>query len=252
MVRNWRFLAFSTAAAVLLLHAGRAYTTAPVEPDRWNAPQDRRNCNNCYNYATNTPDGSFAQPGWGAGGSMESPYTCGGVTSAAESDGLQFAGRTMEEAQDRCDASCCLVALFVSEDNKDFHWYREDADGTWSHKPGWTPATQLDDSDPPQPITDPLTANRNGGHPSLNYTQFCGFLCVCRDQLQPLAGRKPPKAVPADWYDGCPENGCHATPRIYDFPGCIPDGEPSLHACQCCSCVLRITGPDPGGTCSER
>lgn len=39
----------------------------------------------------------------------------------------------------------------------DFHWYRLDNNGRWSHKPGQTGATDLDNSD--RPITDPRTAD---------------------------------------------------------------------------------------------
>ncbi|MCO6438416.1 MAG: hypothetical protein J5J06_15100 [Phycisphaerae bacterium] len=52
-------------------------------------------------------------------------------------------------------------------------------------------------------------------------------------------------------FSECPPNACHETPPILDFPGCIPDGEPSLHACQCCGCVLLITNADGGGECSR-
>ena len=39
----------------------------------------------------------------------------------------------------------------------DFHWYRLDNNGTWSHKPGQTGATDLDYAN--RPITDPRTAD---------------------------------------------------------------------------------------------
>ena len=39
----------------------------------------------------------------------------------------------------------------------DFHWYRLDNNGTWSHKPGQTGATNLDDAS--RTITDPRTAD---------------------------------------------------------------------------------------------
>jgi len=36
------------------------------------------------------------------------------------------------------------VALVFSND--DYHWYRQNPDGTWSHKPGITQVTNLDAS----------------------------------------------------------------------------------------------------------
>lgn len=244
MERASKFILFAGVSGVLLL-ALPAYTTAPVEEQRWNTDEDRQRCNNCYNYATNHPNGSFAQPGWASGGSMSSPYTCGGVLSAAESDGLTFAGHSMDEARSRCPADCCLVALVNS--GEDYHWYREDADGTWSHKRGNTPAIRHDGMG--NPITDPSTASHVYDNGTRNYDMFCGFMCVCQDDLMSLRGRKPPQPIPANWYGGCPEPGCHSTPRVLDFPGCLPSGAPSLSPCVCCSCVLRITNPAGGGEC---
>lgn len=54
---------------------------------------------------------------------------------------------------------------------------------------------------------------------------------------------------PADCDSQCPPNACHEDPPIFDFPGCIPDGDPSNSPCVCCSCVLRLTSPS---TCSSR
>lgn len=39
----------------------------------------------------------------------------------------------------------------------DFHWHRLDNNGIWSHKPGKTRATNLDNAN--RPITDPRTAD---------------------------------------------------------------------------------------------
>ena len=59
------------------------------------------------------------------------------------------------------------VALVIWP-NVDFHWYRQDKIGCWSHKPGSTAVTNKDNSG--NPITDPKTANRGG------YTQFCSYM----------------------------------------------------------------------------
>ncbi len=82
----------------------------------------------------------------------------------AISDGLRAAGEAP------CGGSCNKVALVVAP-GYDFHWYRLDDNGLWSHKPGGTQATNLDKSN--NLITDPRTANRGP------YTDFCGFFCVC-------------------------------------------------------------------------
>jgi len=50
----------------------------------------------------------------------------------------------------------------------DYHWYRQDDNGCWSHKPGSTPVTNLDDSG--RFIADPLACDRG------DYTDFCVYM----------------------------------------------------------------------------
>jgi len=57
----------------------------------------------------------------------------------------------------------------------DYHWYRENSDGSWSHKPGTTPVKNTDISD--KLIMDPRTCNRNSGN-GLNYNLFVGFYVI--------------------------------------------------------------------------
>ena len=49
----------------------------------------------------------------------------------------------------------------------DFHWYRKNAEGFWSHKPGGTAVRNIDNSG--VIIHDPETCDRGG------YTEFCGY-----------------------------------------------------------------------------
>jgi len=56
----------------------------------------------------------------------------------------------------------------------DYHYYRLNKEGFWTHKPGYKPSTEVDASG--KLITDPETANRNYGR--LNYSDFCGFVCL--------------------------------------------------------------------------
>jgi len=52
----------------------------------------------------------------------------------------------------------------------DYHWYRQNEDGTWSHKMGSGDVKNVDSSD--QPITNPETCNRG------RYTTFVGFYMI--------------------------------------------------------------------------
>ena len=63
---------------------------------------------------------------------------------------------------------------------EDYHYYRLNDEGVWTHKPGYKPSTLYDAKN--NIITDPAKADRNYG-PELNYTDFCGYTCVPRDPV---------------------------------------------------------------------
>ena len=67
-----------------------------------------------------------------------------------------------------CPVGTYKVALVVS--NSDYHWYRQDADGLWSHKRGTTPVKRTDESG--ELIIDPMIADRD------DYSTFVGFFAV--------------------------------------------------------------------------
>jgi len=140
------------------------------EPAVWNDANGIQYNNNCYNYGCNIQTGTFAQPGRGTG-HMYSSIDCTQVGAGAVSDGL--VGTDCDQG---CGcAKCCHQVALVIAPGWDFHWYRRDSNGHWSHKPGGTAATNLDNSG--NIITDPRTANRGA------YTIFCGCYCVCKGQV---------------------------------------------------------------------
>ncbi len=141
--------------------------------------------NNCYNYACNKPTGTFAQPGDASGKPIVGPLSCKSVTAAATSDGL-----APQDCAKACPAGSYKVALVVDpigfkadKLNPDFHWYRQDDNGNWSHKPGDGEATNVDSSG--KPIVDPNKADRRrpgkSGTLRAGYTDFCGCFCVNAD-----------------------------------------------------------------------
>jgi hypothetical protein len=139
------------------------------EPTWWNVPALQPD-NNCYNYATNYRTDTFAQPGLAAGAEYTS-LDCGAVRMAAAADDLIDS----PNADNSCPAVGHLVALVVAP-NQDFHWYRKGSDGMWTHKPGGTPATNVDNSG--NPITDPRIADRGP------YTDFCTFMVVMHGHIK--------------------------------------------------------------------
>jgi hypothetical protein len=143
-------------------------------PDYWNDGGTIQNNNNCYNYATNTRTDTNASPGRASGKMCGSPLSgCSAEEAAmrAKADGL--IPTTLEVG---CADNRTLVVLYGS--GGDYHWYRQDRDGTWSHKRGTDPATNLDAADPPQVITNPETADRGP------YTIFGGYFCTCSSSVE--------------------------------------------------------------------
>lgn len=144
---------------------------APLyEPAWWNDGGQKQWNNNCYNYSTNYRTDTFAQPGLAAGAEYTA-LTCASVRPAAIADDLIAA----PTANNRCPKEGHLVALVIAP-NWDFHWYRKGRNGYWTHKPGGTQATNVDNSG--NLIPDPRTANRGP------YTNFCTFMIVMHGHIK--------------------------------------------------------------------
>ena len=62
------------------------------------------------------------------------------------------------------------IALYSKDNASDYHYYRQDANGLWSHKNGWRKATNKDNKG--RIIRDPDTADRG------KYINHCGFFMV--------------------------------------------------------------------------
>jgi hypothetical protein len=145
-----------------VLNPGRPNFT----PAYWNG-NSRQPSNNCYNYSNNQATNTFAQPGRAAG-AQATTMSCPAVRAAAIADGLEPISYYPNWPLDFKTGLALVVAP-----GYDYHWYRLDQNGYWTHKPGGTQATNRDNAG--QLITDPRTANRGP------YTQFCGFFLAWSD-----------------------------------------------------------------------
>jgi hypothetical protein len=142
------------------------------EPDKWNVVNVRVN-NNCYTYAINlTNFPGRTRPG--RGGAKEPPapgkpgYNKANFKAALLADGL-----TEIDCSKPCPANSYKIALvlkLMGPGPQDFHVYRQDNGGKWSHKPGMTAATDKDNSG--NPITDIEKADFG------DYKDFVGCFCV--------------------------------------------------------------------------
>lgn len=163
----------SSVSAVVTVAASGA---PAYDPAYWNNPA-YQTCNNCYNYGCDIRTDTFAQPGYAHGASY-SALTCADVGNAAIADGLA------PQPEKTCKGCTHLVALVIAPvdapgEQEDYHWYRLDDNGRWSHKPGGNPATDLDASD--NQIANPETADRYYYYQAdyiLDYSTFCGYYCV--------------------------------------------------------------------------
>jgi len=144
-----------------------AAADAPAyNPAAWNTPAVQPH-NNCYNYANNRITNTFAQPGRGSGHQLTQMQNCngpGGPQPAAVSDGLAVAGGF----SGHLGAGQGYYVALVVWPGSDFHWYRQDNVGCWSHKPGSTAVRNVDNAG--RTISDPRTADRGP------YTLFCTYM----------------------------------------------------------------------------
>ena len=81
----------------------------------------------------------------------------------------------------QCPRGTSKIALVV-DPGEDYHYYRQDADGMWSHKDGSNKVKRYDALK--RPIFNPELASRDyqWQNSDLNYEDFCGFYCVPRDR----------------------------------------------------------------------
>jgi hypothetical protein len=160
----------------------------PFSPAFWNdgAQGTVQQNNNCYNYGNNKRTDTFAQPGMAAGAMYSWPVTCRGIYNAAVADGLipLPASGVCPGNRDKiafvvapCIAPGCTAPLYFGND---YHWYRQDSGGMWSHKPSKAQATNVDQSG--NLISNPEKANRC--YPGYCYSEFCGYFCSCSDSAQ--------------------------------------------------------------------
>jgi hypothetical protein len=141
------------------------------KPDQWNDGGAIQCLNNCYNYACDLRTDTYAQPGRPRGQSWDgtSVPTCSDMGPRSTLDGLT----TTTDGDCSIQGCCHLVALVVGQ--HDYHWYRRDRVGRWSHKPGKDAVRDVDDLG--LQITDPEVAVR------VDYPDFCGYYCVCKGQI---------------------------------------------------------------------
>ena len=160
------------------------------EEDKWNGEYSIRNYTNCYTYAINVmenpktkeffTDWKHVQPG-NLGG-VSSNFECWNIFGANNVEKLisEFINAVQEDLksmsyqivpstfEETVDEDSWKVALCFG--SGDYHWYRLNDDGTWSHKQGRSSVCKGDNNG--EIITNPETCNRG------SYKTFVGFYMI--------------------------------------------------------------------------
>jgi hypothetical protein len=156
--RRSRSLRFRPPVAVC---APNAEDAPPYDPSRWSSVLYS---NNCYNYANDQILTSFAEPGRAHG--INASASCPSMLDGAVADGL-VAVPDFSPALNQGEGWYVALVVQSKLPPQDIHWYRQDADGCWSHKPGKAAVTRCDASQ--NPITNPRYCD-------LGPYEFCTFM----------------------------------------------------------------------------
>jgi hypothetical protein len=148
------------------------------DPNLWNNDYKIRDSHNCYSYAMGKIVkglDSKAQPGYASGFNHieDDDYDCKAFRERLKKDSP---GSYLEKHDNACLPGFYKVFLALDPKN-DYHWYRQDKNMYWSHKPGSTDVINIDASG--NKISNPLIANRK--YSSLNYYKPCFFACIYSD-----------------------------------------------------------------------
>jgi hypothetical protein len=166
----------------------------PYEPAYWNNSEDTMNAANCYAYAVlqvcSKSHNCKIQPGEISRLSRDKPFFRKMIDAIERAYGDELdadfiisqvkkdLGKARKFYKTTANAvppkGFRKVALVIAP-NQDYHWYMQNAEGFWSHKPGFTEVTNRDASD--RVIWNPEKANRNY-YNIVNYSQFAGYFMV--------------------------------------------------------------------------
>jgi hypothetical protein len=175
------------------------------EPEIWNDDNDIQYSHNCYSYFLNDINQNLKclckngkckyinpQPGHYSRNievNLDNT-TCDIIENRLLDDNINI---HVADFDQKCAPNYYKGALTV-DPNYQYHFYRQDSNGFWSHKDGGLPVTNLDASN--KIISDPKLADKN--YPDkkkpVNYSDFCNYYCIPSNQhTNTFMGRRNPK-----------------------------------------------------------
>ena len=151
--------------------------------EEWSRDAMIQATHNCYSYFLDDlrvyPRAGKPQPGlYAMGAGYNNAVTCESVKRRVLADNPRHVITwSLEKAKDKCPKGHYKGFLAVNSWGQDYHFYRQDSDGTWSHKPGGTAVSRTDASR--KRIYNPATADRMyGKRGGIYYDKPCTFFCV--------------------------------------------------------------------------
>ena len=153
------------------------------DPAVWNNNSSIKSSHNCYSYALGKIVkglSSKAQPGYSSAFNHidDNNFTCSSFKKRLKKDSP---GSYIETFDKKCMPG--FYKIFLALDvGEDYHWWRQDDNKYWSHKPGSTNVINVDASG--NKIIEPLKSNRNFEH--RNYKTPCFYACVYSDLTRSL------------------------------------------------------------------
>ena len=181
----------------------------PYDPDKYNKDSAIRRTHNCLSYALGLMEPKaanacremskkencrhlFPQPGNRSrrrNMNKNSRLRCEVITELLVKDYPEIQPTSFYA---KCPKNHYKIAS-VADRGNDHHWYRQNPDGSWSHKSGEQDVSEKDALG--QNIFNPKQAARDytakpGSNSNLNYEDFCGFFCVPRGLEGPDVSRK--------------------------------------------------------------
>jgi hypothetical protein len=148
------------------------------DPKRWNDNLNIKNTHNCYSYVLNKIVSSRVgkpQPGFFSGfqSLRDDEYSCNTFLKRLRKD---IPSLIITDFKTPCPKGTYkgFIAIDPKKEDPDYHFYRQDKNRLWSHKPGRSSAINFDASG--VLIKNPLKANRKYEH--FDYNIPCFFFCV--------------------------------------------------------------------------
>jgi len=165
----------------LILNSHNCYTYFLNDHVPYTIERCERECrrnNSCNNNKIDECKQFKPQPGYYAkmrGSPFKKEYTCSNMNRNILNDNKNIIETTFEG---KCPKNYYKGAMVI-DPGKTYHFYRQDNNMRWSHKPGTLPVTNVDASGNliynPQYADRDYKKNKNSG---LKYAKFCKYYCV--------------------------------------------------------------------------